>query len=108
MSDIDFHVETIVKSNSWAIEILEDCEKGKLKLPPNSFVFSMRLGEQFMFFNADGQFENPPIYFYYERRGKFEKIANSLWEVIERELALQEGIRKEHPEIPLWKSHPPE
>jgi hypothetical protein len=62
---------------------------------------SMRQGEQFMFFIADGSSEDPPVYYYFEGRGEFKKAANSLWAVVEAEVEMLERLRREYPESPF-------
>jgi hypothetical protein len=97
MGDIDFLYEGVLALNARAAAILDNWEEGKLVLPAKAFVFSMRQGEQFMFFIADGRSDDPPVYYYFEGWGQFKKAANSLWEVIEAELEMQERLRQEPP-----------
>jgi len=101
MCDIDFLYEKALGLNAQAARILENWEEGKLALPEKAFVFSMRQGEQFMFFIADGGSEDPPVYYYFEGRGEFNKVANSLWEVVEAELEMLKRLRREYPESPF-------
>jgi hypothetical protein len=102
MPDVDIYFDKIAKLNSTATDILEDWEEGKLHLPTKAFVFAMRYGEQFMFFVADGKLDDPPIYHYFEGHGNFEKIGDSVWDVIEGELDILENFKKNHPDAPFW------
>jgi hypothetical protein len=90
MRDIDYQYDCIERINADARRIIENWEEGRLQLPENAFVFSMRQGEQFMFFIADGRSEDPPVYYYVEGGGCFTRIAESFWDVIEREMAVQQ------------------
>jgi hypothetical protein len=102
MSDVDIYYDKLSKLNSRAIAILDNWEEGRLCLPHRAFVFAMRYGEQFMFFVADGQSEDPPIQRYYLEQGRFDTIASSVWDVIEGELLLLESFKKNHPDAPFW------
>jgi hypothetical protein len=101
MGDIDFLYEGVLALNARAAAILDNWEEGKLVLPTKAFVFSMRHGEQFMFSIADGRSDDPPVYHYFEGWGQFKKAANSLWEVVEAELEMQERLRQEYPDSPV-------
>lgn len=102
MADVDYHYCLLERINTDARKILDNWEEGRLPLPEKAFVFSMRQGEQFMFFVADGSLDDPPIYYYFEGRGEFKRAANSIWEVIEAELEIQERLRREYPDSPFW------
>lgn len=93
LRDVDIFYDSIADLNVEAADILNDWEDGQLLLPDRAFVFSMRQGEQFMFFCVDGD-DNPPIDFYYEGRGSFQRIASSIWAVVESELQLAEKLRE--------------
>jgi hypothetical protein len=95
MADIDYHYSLLERINADAKKILDNWEEGRLLLAENAFVFSMRQGEQFMFFIADGRSDDPPVYYYIEGAGRFTRIADSIWDVIERELTVQEQCRPE-------------
>jgi hypothetical protein len=41
-------------------------EDGQPLLPKNAFVFLMHQGYHFMYFIADGQSDDPPVYYYLE------------------------------------------
>ena len=86
MWEVDQYYDAMLNLNSTAEEALDIYEEGRLFLPENAYVFSMRSGEQFLFFIADGTSDNPPIYYYYEEDGKFTDLKKTFWEVIEREL----------------------
>jgi hypothetical protein len=101
MRDIDIFYPTLLRLRASAEEILENWEEGKLLLPDNALVFSMRMGEQFMYFIADGKNEDPSIWFYIEEAGKFREIAESLWSVLESELQLSEDFRRNYPDSKL-------
>jgi hypothetical protein len=92
--DVDFLYDKLFTLNALAADLLNDWEKGQLKLPTNAFVFAMRYGEQFMFFEADGKNDDPPVFFYFEGHKKFKHIANSVWEVLEAELTETEHCIK--------------
>jgi hypothetical protein len=75
-----------------AKDILDNWEEGRLPLPAQAFVCSMRYGDQFLFFYADGQSDNPQLHHYYIERGFF-RPATSFWNWIEEELRLAEQVR---------------
>jgi len=102
MSDIDFLFPKVLGLNEAAADILNDWEEGKLVLPEKAFVFSMRYGEQFMFFIADEDSDDPPVYFYFEKDGKFKKTGESIWRVIDSSLEMEERIHRENPDSPLF------
>ena len=86
MCEVDQYYDAMLELNYKASKFLEIYEDGKLSLPENAYVFSMRFGEQFLFFIADGINDNPPIFYYYEGNGEFTDLKKSFWEVIETEL----------------------
>ncbi|HAW30858.1 MAG TPA: hypothetical protein DCY03_22515 [Planctomycetaceae bacterium] len=86
MCEVDQYFDVMLNLNAEAEETLENFEEGKLSLPEKAYVFSMRFGEQFLFFIADGINDNPPIFYYYEGNGEFTDLKKSFWEVIETEL----------------------
>jgi hypothetical protein len=95
MWEVNQYYDDMLILNSEAEDILNDYEEGKLSLPDNAYVFSMRYGEQFLFFIADGSTDNPPVYYYYEGDGKFTDLKKYFWEVIETELIeWEEDFRK--------------
>ena len=59
-------------------------------LPDASHVFAMRQGEQFMFFDFGEIKVEPVVFFYVEGGGRFDRIADCFWDIIERELELSE------------------
>lgn len=101
MRDIDFHYPKVLDLRQAAIELLDNWEEGRLQLPSDAFVFAMRYGEQFMFFRTDNFDEDPAIWFYMESHDTFQRIAESIWEVIESELQLSESFRRNYPNSPL-------
>jgi hypothetical protein len=84
--------------------ILSEWEGDSLRLPENAFVFANRYGEQFMFFVCDQMSEDPPVFFYHEDRHYFDKISESVWQVIETELNKWEAFRRDFPDSPYWKT----
>ncbi|WP_425614152.1 SMI1/KNR4 family protein [Anatilimnocola sp. NA78] len=84
--DVDFRVKQLVELQSRAKEMVANWEDGKLPIPNNAFVFAMRQGEQFMFFETGTPLVELPIYFYFEGRGAFSICGTSFWDVIEAEL----------------------
>ena len=86
MCEVEQYYDAILELNDKAREALEIYEDGNLSLPDKAYVFSMRYGEQFLFFIADGIGDNPAIYYYYEKDGMFTDLKKTFWEVIESEL----------------------
>jgi hypothetical protein len=86
--------------NAKANEILDDGEGGSLRLPDRAFVFTMRYGEQFLFFIADGARDNPPCFHYYERHGTFQPVG-TFWGFVNSELQLIEDFRRKWPDSPF-------
>ncbi|MEM8718336.1 MAG: SMI1/KNR4 family protein [Cyanobacteria bacterium P01_G01_bin.39] len=56
-------------------------EEGDPVLPDKAFVFAGRYNEQFMFFDASGLIEEPPIFLYMIDEKDFSKIGNSVFDV---------------------------
>jgi hypothetical protein len=101
MRDVDIFYPKMFGLRARAEEMLLNWEEGKLSLPNNALVFAMRMGEQFMYFIADGKTDDPPIWFYIEEAGKFKEISESLWFVLESELRLSEDFRRSYPDSKL-------
>ncbi len=81
--------------NDRAQDILGIWEEGNLKLPTNAFVFTMRYGDQFLFFNLDGDPRNSQVHHYLIEQGFFRPVG-TFWGWIEEELQLAErasGLR---------------
>jgi len=76
-SDI-FSLTNIIRN-----EILVD--EGDPCLPDKAFIFSGRYNEQFMFFDANGLAEEPPIYYYMIDEENFTKIGDSIFDIVEGE-----------------------
>jgi hypothetical protein len=102
LQDLDVYWPKMFELNAEAKEILENWEEGKLLLPDQAFVFSMRYGEQFLFFIADRKSENPPVHHYYEGHGHFTRVAASFWDAIECELRMSEDVRRKYPDSPFF------
>ncbi len=96
MEDVDVFYPHMLGLNSEATRILASWERDRLILPDKSFVFSMRLKEQFQFFIADRQSDNPEVYYYQEDAGRFE-IIGRFWEVLESEVLVVEQWRRNCP-----------
>lgn len=101
MRDIDIYYPTVLELRPTADWILDNWEEGKLPLPDDAFVFSMRRGEQFMFFRGNDSSDDPAIWFYFEGDGKFKVVADSIWDVIESEVRMSEDFRRDFPNSPL-------
>ncbi|HLN26949.1 MAG TPA: SMI1/KNR4 family protein [Gemmataceae bacterium] len=91
LQDVDIYYPKMLNLNEQARDILDNWEKGRLELPADGFVFSMRNGEQFMFFRANEQSDNPDVYHYFEGRGRFRQVG-PFWSFLESELREAEGL----------------
>ena len=93
MNDIDFLYDSISSLTDIARnEIL--VEKGDPILPKQAFVFAMRYGEQFMFFDANGLSEDPPVFYYMENDPEFTKIGDSIFDIFEKAVGLRRKQNK--------------
>lgn len=97
MNDIDILYPNIQSlTDLLRNEILID--EGDPVLPEKAFVFSGRYGEQFTFFDASGLIKEPPIFYYIEYAKNFEKVGNSVFDLLESEIEASEyylkGIKK--------------
>lgn len=101
LRDVDIFYPKNLSLNSIAKDLLDDWEEGKLLLPNGAFVFSMRNGEQFLFFIADGKSDNPAVYHYMENTGHFKQIAMTFWDAIESELRISENFYQNSPYSPF-------
>lgn len=72
-------------------EILID--EGDPILPDKAFVFTGRYNEQFMFFDASGLEKEPTIMYYMIDEDSFRKIGDSIFDIIEGEVADALGIK---------------
>lgn len=100
MCEVDQYYDSMLELNYKAAQFLDIYEEGGLLLPENAYVFSMRYGEQFLFFNADGTSDNPPVFYYYEEDGQFTDLKKTFWEVIECELMEWEDYFRNHGDDP--------
>jgi hypothetical protein len=103
LRDHEIYFPQMLHLNAKARELLDDCEEGRLLLPDRAFVFFMRYGEQFLFFIADGQSDNPPVLHYMENAGCFRQAATSFWDAIESELRISEDLGRDLPDSHLLK-----
>lgn len=56
-------------------------EEGDPSLPDKAFVFSGRYNEQFMFFDASGLVEEPPVFLYMIDDENFTQIGDSVFDI---------------------------
>lgn len=89
-NDVDFLYQDVLPLTNIAREILQ--EEGDPVLPGNAFVFAMRYGEQFAFFEASEGIEDPPTFFYMECDENFTKTDDSIFDFWEEEVKLKEKI----------------
>ncbi len=77
--------------NDQAREILDNWKEGNLQLPTNAFVFTMRYGDQFLFFNLDGDPNHSQLQHYLIEQGHFRPVG-TFWGWVEEELQLAERV----------------
>lgn len=103
MNDVDILYDQVFPLTSIARnEIL--IEEGDPILPEKAFVFSMRYGEQFMFFDASGLIEEPPIFYYMADDTAFKKVGDSIFDILEGEIDFSEKIKLRSEEIKKSKN----
>jgi hypothetical protein len=73
--------------------------KGDPILPKKAFVFSMRYEEQFMFFDASGLIEEPPVFYYMTDDTAFTKVGDSIFDILEGEINFLNKIKIRRKEI---------
>ena len=84
MRDMDIFYDSVFELTDKAREILS--YEGDPVLPEKAFVFTMRYGEQFFFFETD-QGDNPPIFYYIEDdTDKLIKRFDSIFDFVEVEI----------------------
>ncbi|QDT65251.1 SMI1/KNR4 family protein [Calycomorphotria hydatis] len=88
--DVCIYYDEIANLQYEASEILYDYPEHNLLLSTSTFVFSMRQGEQFTFFNCLE--EDPPVWFYFEGHPAFERIADCFVDFLEAELRQAEDM----------------
>lgn len=103
MRDITFRFPDMLDLNDHATGILANWEEGSLLLPESAFVWTMRYGEQFLYFIADGKENDPPVYHYFEDGHTFSRTADSVWQVLARELEEAERHRRDYPDSLLMQ-----
>ena len=89
-NDVEFLYQDVFPLTKIAREILQD--EGDLILSEKAFVFTMRYGEQFFFFEAEEGIENPPIFYYMEGDRSFSQKYDSIFDLWEGEVQLKEEI----------------
>ena len=85
----DVYFPKMLRLTEEAKAILDNWEKGLLLLPVDAFVCTMRYGDQFLFFHADGKSENPQLHHYLIGQGHFRPVA-TFWGWVDEELQLTE------------------
>lgn len=85
LNDVYIYYDQMIGLTDIARQIVVACEGDKLCLPQDAFVFTMRGGEQFFFFIADGSNDDPEVFSYYEGHGRFTKTDESIWDFLEAE-----------------------
>lgn len=68
----DYFVPVLFELRSWAEELLQE-SGSPFALHPQDFVLLMHQGYHFCYFRADGENDDPPVYFYCESRKQPEK-----------------------------------
>jgi hypothetical protein len=99
LSDQDIYYPRIFDLHHDANVVLDNEGGPRLTLPADAFVFSVRNLEQFLFFHADGQADNPRIYHYIDSQLRF-RPAGTFWDFVEEELAICENLAREFPNSP--------
>lgn len=89
-NDVSFLYEDVFPLTKIAREILQ--YEGDPVLPKNAFVFAMRNREQFAFFEAEKNVNDPPIFYYMEDDEYFTKTKDSIFDFWESELELKEQL----------------
>lgn len=68
----DCHADYLFKLHDWAIELLNE-SGDPFSLPDDAIVFLMHQGYQFFYVHADGDADDPPVYYYFENRSQVER-----------------------------------
>lgn len=74
-------IDDLPKLFEWAEHLLAECRQPPL--PEQAFVFIMHQGYQFFFFIADGDLEDPPVFYYHEGNPNTEKRFDHFSDLIE-------------------------
>ena len=61
----DYYLPRLPDLRSWADELLRE-SGSPFVLHPQDFVFLMHQGYQFFFYRADGESDDPPVFYYFE------------------------------------------
>lgn len=98
MSDIEILYEDI---SGLTTELRDETliEEGDPSLPEKAFVFAARLGEQYMFFDANGILKEPPILYYKENDQNFSQVGDSIFDVLEKEIQLSYNLKVKTEEL---------
>jgi len=79
----DCHADYLFDLREWGEELLGECGN-PFKLPDHAVVFLMHQGYQFLYFDADGINEDPPVFFYFENWTAAEKRYDCFSDWVER------------------------
>lgn len=101
MSDVDIFYPEILRNRDEAIEKLDNWESGVLALPADAFVFGFRPAEQFWYFRCQNDIATD-VFWYFEGRGKFERLSMSFWDFIEVNLTALEAHMSSYSERNEW------
>lgn len=98
MSDIEILYDDI---SGLTTELRDETliEEGDPSLPDKAFVFATRLGEQYMFFDANGISKEPPILYYKENDQNFSQVGDSIFDVLEQEIQLSYNLKIKSEEL---------
>lgn len=69
-------------------------EEDDPSLPEKAFVFAARYEEQFMFFEASGLVEEPPILYYKIDDREFTSINKTIFDILEKEIELSVRLKR--------------
>lgn len=88
MNDVEYQYDSV-------FSFIEDLKEFRLdgeepEFPPNTFFWSARYKEQYLFFIVDENIDDPPIYHWMVDNDYFSKTSDSIFETLEKETKLTE------------------
>lgn len=88
MNDVEYQYDSVFSFIEDLKEFRADDEEPEF--PPNTFFWSARYKEQYLFFIVDENIDAPPIYHWMVDNNYFSKTSDSIFETLEKETKLTE------------------
>lgn len=90
MNDVEINYNSVFSFIEDLKEFRADDEEPKF--PPNTFFFSARYKEQYLFFQVDDSIDDPPVFHWMVDNEYFRQTSDSIFEFLEEEIEFTEFV----------------